>query len=530
MDARRGFALGALAIIVAHATALVFLRSSMAVSDLAICSAAALATVACYRQTRQRSSILRAKWTLFFAGLLLWSAGQAAFTYQEGIQHLQQLTALTSDFFFFLFGVPLLLAISSSNERKGTTALLVLDCFQAVLAVYLIHLQLFPHVSGSQSGGAISALRLMHAYNIENLILTAAATVRILAKPQGEEKRLYCTLCGFLWVYSLTAAALNYVNLPTGSPLDLLWDVPFLLLALLLVSVPKRPEPEAAHAHHHQVALLITSACPIFFTMALLIMGILVARAQFALGIACIVSALLTYGLRNSLLQRRYMQAEQRLLDGETALRQSNERFEELSYLDALTGIANRRKFEEMLEGEWNRALRTGSPLSLLMIDLDHFKLLNDRFGHLHGDNCLIAVARALAGNLRRSGELLARFGGEEFVAILPNVDRESAVSMAEEMREAVVRLGFANGASSAHAAMTVSMGVATGVPEIGSLPADLLRVADEALYRAKCDGRNCVAHGTLSEGELARVLHSFERPAFTPQNFSPQDADVELA
>ena len=122
-----------------------------------------------------------------------------------------------------------------------------------------------------------------------------------------------------------------------------------------------------------------------------------------------------------------------------------NSQLHEQSLIDPLTQIANRRRFEQVLEVEWNRALRSGWPISIVMLDIDHFKSLNDRYGHLRGDECLTAVAQMLRRDLRRGGELLARYGGEEFVAVLPNVDADGAMLTAEAMRARVHQIGIEN-------------------------------------------------------------------------------------
>ncbi|WP_158901569.1 sensor domain-containing diguanylate cyclase [Burkholderia sp. L27(2015)] len=175
----------------------------------------------------------------------------------------------------------------------------------------------------------------------------------------------------------------------------------------------------------------------------------------------------------------------------------ANTQLTEYSIRDGLTGIHNRRYFDEFLAREVEHARRTGKPLSLLMADVDFFKPYNDTLGHLQGDACLIAVAQALASQIRRSGDLLARYGGEEFVVVLPCADRDSATFIAEKLREAVFAAGIAAPASDAPdhpGVVTLSIGAATMEPSGDSR--NLLAAADQALYMAKHAGRNrvCVA------------------------------------
>ncbi|MBI5522869.1 MAG: diguanylate cyclase [Desulfarculus sp.] len=181
--------------------------------------------------------------------------------------------------------------------------------------------------------------------------------------------------------------------------------------------------------------------------------------------------------------------------------------FEQLSLTDGLTGLANRRALDRRLSEEWRRAWREGHALALLMLDLDHFKAYNDSHGHQEGDRVLGAVANVLKAAVRRPGDLAARYGGEEMVALLVGADLEGAMAVAQELRQRVEGLGLAHGASPVAPVVTVSLGVAAARPRPGSRPAELLRAADQALYQAKAGGRNQVVGHTLDLGGPARPL-----------------------
>lgn len=167
---------------------------------------------------------------------------------------------------------------------------------------------------------------------------------------------------------------------------------------------------------------------------------------------------------------------------------------ESLSLVDALTHIPNRRRFDDAIDAEWKRAARENTPLSLLMIDIDHFKEYNDHYGHGAGDICLQSVAVALADGVSRPGDLVARFGGEEFVAILPETDLEAARLIGERLLQEIASLKLKHEYSDVKPFVTISIGCATMAPsEAHDNQTVLLEAADVQLYKAKKAGRNCV-------------------------------------
>lgn len=180
------------------------------------------------------------------------------------------------------------------------------------------------------------------------------------------------------------------------------------------------------------------------------------------------------------------------------ALEAANQRLKRLVAVDGLTGISNRRHFDRVLDRELRRARREGLPLSLVFLDLDEFKRFNDTYGHARGDEVLRLVAHTLDETFRRGGDLVARYGGEEFAVVLPGLDGRRAELYAERLRRRIWRLAIPYEASQVADRVTISGGVAT-VPAGYLTNADeLLRAADKALYRAKCQGRNRIAAGNL--------------------------------
>jgi len=198
---------------------------------------------------------------------------------------------------------------------------------------------------------------------------------------------------------------------------------------------------------------------------------------------------------------RKLSDASEELEASNRRLTEMNRALVELSTVDALTGLANRRQFDRLLDLEWRRSIRSALPLSLLFIDIDDFKRYNDSYGHLRGDAALAEVAKTLAASFSRAGDLVARYGGEEFAALLPNTAEEGAVELAEQARARVEARAIAHRESRAGRFLTVSIGVASIVPESRLSERTLVGLADKGLYDAKAGGRNCIRVGEEVSG-----------------------------
>jgi diguanylate cyclase (GGDEF)-like protein len=183
---------------------------------------------------------------------------------------------------------------------------------------------------------------------------------------------------------------------------------------------------------------------------------------------------------------------ERRVAERTEQLEDANRKLATLSITDGLTGLSNRRHFDDVLRAECARATRVGQPLAVVMLDVDYFKRFNDRHGHQAGDACLIRVAQALAASMRRAGDLTARYGGEEFSMVLPNTGADEARQIGEALRRAIEELAIPHASADA-AQVTISVGIAVQPPPGAADPDALLRLADAALYHAKDAGRNCV-------------------------------------
>jgi diguanylate cyclase (GGDEF)-like protein len=200
--------------------------------------------------------------------------------------------------------------------------------------------------------------------------------------------------------------------------------------------------------------------------------------------------------LKSEIDQRK--RREQELIVAARDLNEANIKLARLSAVDGLTEVFNRRYFDHAVEKEFQRSIRNQSPISLIMIDIDGFKAFNDCYGHLRGDGCLKQIASALKRIFNRSHDFIARYGGEEFVVVLPETSREGAERLAEALRSRVESLSINHITAPVGTCVTISLGVASMVPQPGNASEELINRADRALYQSKRAGRNRV---TLAPG-----------------------------
>jgi two-component system, chemotaxis family, response regulator WspR len=201
-------------------------------------------------------------------------------------------------------------------------------------------------------------------------------------------------------------------------------------------------------------------------------------------------------------------EAYRALRQSQELLLERNSELQRLTNVDGLTGLSNKRYFNEYLEAEWKRALRAAAPLSVLMIDVDHFKQYNDTYGHLAGDEVLRTLGQAIKTSFRRSTDLTARFGGEEFVVILPGTGAADTGDQADKLCRVVEELNLPHKASSVTDHVTISVGGATTVPRRDGSVEGLVETADQALYEAKRSGRNRAVARELAVPGLAQPAH----------------------
>lgn len=448
--------------------------------------APSLALASCSFRAVAEGPESRPHWVLLSAGMFFWTCGIFLCAWEDIFQHLPPSAAWFSDFSFFLYGVPILLTLSSVTASQRMSLFIWMDAAQALLTGLLLYVVIFSVVPFSDTPlKPVQTSALVITYNAENIILAVASSLRLLAE-RGQARRFYGVLSCFLWLYAISAGLYNnWSSTSNGhAAMDAIVDLPFLFLAVAVIVTRRssRPVETEQLPGKDSLSLFVENVSPIFYTVALFALSISLMHQHLYVGVLGTCAGLIVYATRSTLLQGRYIRVQREL-------QEARDRLEKMALTDALTNTANRRRFDETLVLEWNRASRNQLPLSLLLIDIDYFKMLNDRYGHPEGDRCLVAVARALQFAMPRSTDLLARYGGEEFAAILPSTHKAGACLVASMMQDTMRALMIENETSTG-LYLTLSIGIAVFESPAG-VSADMIEAADQALYRAKQLGRN---------------------------------------
>lgn len=379
-----------------------------------------------------------------------------------------------------LSGVPLLVAVSIQNDPRILPVSRIIHAILSLAIGAVIYFEIFSFLTVYGTANPADAIFLTYLFDGMDLFLAIAATIRWLGSVQDQERAFFRVVSIFLWANAIFPAVRNRILIHHDYVwLDLLISTPYLLLVALVAGNRERAFVAPAPAF----VRVVRSGSPMFFAGVLVVVGFLAARSNLYIGVTCAFLAVVGYGTLNILTLSRGMEAEESLLAAKIEL-------EKLVEIDGLTGIANRRAFDEVFLREFALSQRTQRPVSILMIDVDLFKQLNDARGHLVGDEFLTKIATALRLNLTRSTDFVARYGGEEFSATLPATNGAGAMTAAEKLRKGVAALGLGH-ASSPFGMVTVSIGVSTYDGSVSCTAADLLQTADGALYAAKRAGRN---------------------------------------
>ncbi|HTW80598.1 MAG TPA: GGDEF domain-containing protein [Terracidiphilus sp.] len=465
----------------------VFQSHGFAISYLLWTSWALLATFACIWRALHCPDSIRTHWRLAAASLLFIFAAGVVEAPEEIFSKAVPTVASVGDFFFFSAFVPILLSISLPDEGVFDRFTFLLDSLQAAACSYLAYMVLmgvFPFTGNPAQ--AMPYAPLEYVYDTEYVVVGVLAALRFfLGTRNATDRYFFRFLLLYSALYAVTSGIYNHYvgkySLTNG--MDALNDIPSATLALAAIfapaTVPLAVRDPSRRESRPTLVQLIDNARPVFLSLALIGLSAIVATRHFAVAFAFIFGAFILYSLRASMLQSRVEQAQ-------VALEESNSQLSEIALLDSLTGVSNRRSFDQLFAIEWGRAQRTRQPLSLLLVDLDHFKRINDTHGHQAGDECLRNTARVLSTALDRPADLIARYGGDEFAILLPETGSYGASTVAGRIRSAIT-----NDAARVPIPATVSIGFSTWNAEGEASPDQLIRAADRALYAAKQNGRD---------------------------------------
>ena len=401
-------------------------------------------------------------------------------------------------YFSMLYGVPLLVCVSLQSDRRIRSISRAISALLSFAIGVVLYLLIFSHLTLHGSANPADAILIAHVFDGIDLFLAAAATIRWLGSNSSQERNLFRILSIFLWINALFPATHNWIMLRHDYIwLDLLISAPYVVLFDLILTVDRRP----AHTPPPALVRAVQTGSPLFLALALVCAGVFASQSHFYIGLAAELLALAGYGALSIFSQSRVLETEE-------SLRASKEQLERLIGVDSLTGIANRHAFDKALNRELAAARRFKLPVSLLMIDVDHFKQVNDEDGHQAGDEYLSRIAGALRAALPRSTDFPARYGGDEFAVILPATNPAGATSTARKLHQAVADLHLLLPATHP-GIVTISIGISTWDGSLHPSPEGLIGAADQALYLAKGRGRNCTEFLSIEGADGARSTSS---------------------
>jgi diguanylate cyclase (GGDEF)-like protein len=451
-------------VVALHAVLLAVLPHAVAFSRYATVLAGLLATVCVWLRGQKVAERERLMLRWVSACLFLWATAHLVETLLGPSGVASSLAVDASDMIYIVAAFPLLLALSTTRETESLRSIFLLNCAQLALATLLTYVLLFrapmtPQAASTAMGGIYAA---------ECGLLVVLTAFRFAAWTSNEERRVIGSILAFLGVYlpvevGMDCATLHW-RLQAGNFFDLMWSLPFCVAALLALYVPLDEvgdEPsDAASVEISDRRMLVGTLSPLLITTGVFALAAAVTVPFPMLGLSSVFLLLVAQGLESGVLQRKFMTGQTHLLERERDLRAANASLEKLSQLDPLTNAPNRRRFDLALDQAARRAVRQKKPISLLVIDLDFFKGINDVHGHSYGDVCLVSVARLLGMQAKRPYDLLARYGGDEFFLLLPDTGARGAGAIADRIHDAIAKLGLENRASPFGGRLTVSVGV----------------------------------------------------------------------
>jgi len=445
---------------------------------------------ACAWRARAEPSVSgKVAWAALALAMFTWSLGAADNLWQELILGRANEMYRNAMLAFNLAAVPLTFLLAGEWELGGRRLVRSIDALIALaLGVgYFLHIWAMLTARGAPDEAGIQAL--IRQLDIQNVFLCVGAAIRWRAAVDARERDMFRALALYALVY-MAIVALNNRFLAANPRFDARdSSIVTIAFAVLWAFARQRPARAAPARVDPGLVRIVRSASPIILAVVLLVLSLFLIRVDYPAGAAGVLIAVLGYGARNIVAQVRHSERED-------SLQRDRSELQTIAWTDALTGVANRRYMDRALERA-GRASRHGrretQSYAVLMVDIDHFKGLNDRYGHAAGDSCLRIVARTMQHALARPGDVLARYGGEEFIVLLHDADVHGARTVAERMRSAVQSLAIEHQGSPL-GVVTVSIGVASAAIDEGMPAAQLVDAADKALYAAKCAGRNQVS------------------------------------
>ena len=453
---------------------------------MAMVAAPLLAAVAALWRGRAEQPPARLGWFVTALALAVWALGALGNLWHEMILGRRDEMYRDAMLAFNLAVVPVTFLLASEWQANGRRVVLAIDALLALTLGYAYFLFTWAMLTARGAPDEAGVRTMLWLMDAQNLVLAAGALIRWVAAENKPERDLFRALTTYTAGYCVVALVNNHfiaANPAYGAQESSIVNVVFAAVAWLALRGPALVAPRVRRrSRQRRFARAVQSASPLFLAGLLLIVALFLIRVDYAFGAAGVLIAVLGYGWRSTLERVRHIEREDVLQRDRSAL-------QAIAWTDALTGVANRRFLDRALQGGDGH---TSRPLSVLMIDIDHFKALNDRYGHPAGDACLREVAQALRQALVRPADVLARYGGEEFVALLAEADAAGAQVVAERLRSAVQGLRIAN-AGSPFEVVTVSVGAASATLPAGAEADELIDAADKALYEAKCAGRNQV-------------------------------------
>lgn len=467
-------------------------RTAQASAYVMMVLAPSCAALAALWRGRKESAPSSGGWYAVALALMLWAAGAFANLWNELILDHAGLMYRGAMLAFNLAAVPIAFLLASEWRPLGRRLVRWIDATLSLalgVVYFLLVWSMLTARGAPDEAGVIAMVWLMDG---QNLYLALGALVRWRAADEHTERTLFGALASFALVNMLLVFVNNHYLAPNpqmGPEHSSIVTLGFALFTYLALRHPPYP---ANLGVHPALVRIVRSASPLLLVGALLMVSLVLIRSDYNSGTAGVLIAVIGFGLRSTVSQIRH------ITRGDI-LAHEHSRLKSIAWTDALTGIPNRRFLDQALENLGRLHRNNGSSVSVLMIDIDQFKQFNDRYGHPAGDACLRAVALVLQGALARHGDVLVRYGGEEFIALLHDADAAAARVVGERLRSAVQALGISHLDNPA-GVVTVSLGLASaprsGGPDVGTTfsAQSLVESADQALYQAKLAGRNRVA------------------------------------